>query len=218
MTPLKTFQNLSKVKQDLITRVAIEEFSKKGYAGASINSLVERLGIAKGSIFQYFGDKKGLFLFVFNKSTDMVKEHLRKIRDLPMDEDLFARLEKTLHAGVLFLKKHPIIYKLYLKILFEPGIPFRDEILLSLRKQSLKYFRSLLERAKERGEIRDDIDIDKASFVLDAVMDRFLQAQTMLHLDAGLGIYKCDENNAGYWITDLVDIMRLGMGLKKGEL
>ncbi len=116
------------------------------------------------------------------------------------------------------MKKHPIIYKLYLKILFEPGIPFRDEILLSLRKQSLKYFRSLLEKAKERGEIRDDIDIDKASFVLDAVMDRFLQAQTMLHLDAGLGIYKCDENNAGRWITDLVDIMRLGIGLKKGEL
>ena len=218
MIPLKTFQNLTKAKQDIIIRVAVEEFSEKGYAGASINSLVERLAIAKGSIFQYFGDKKGLFLFVFNKTLEMVKDHLREIRDLPTDEDFFARLERILNAGVLFLHEHPLIYSLYLKTLFESDIPFRNEMLLALRKHSLGYIRSLLETAKKRGELRDDIDIDKASFVLDAVMDRFLQAQTMLHLDAGLGIYKCDENNAGRWITDLVDIMRLGMGLKKGEL
>ena len=212
MIPLKTFQNLSQEKQERITRAAVEEFSKKGYAGASINSLVERLAIAKGSIFQYFGDKKGLFLFVFNKTLEMVKDHLREIRDLPTDEDFFARLERILNAGVLFLHEHPLIYSLYLKTLFESDIPFRNEMLLALRKHSLGYIRSLLETAKKRGELRDDIDIDKASFVLDAVMDRFMQAQTIGHLDGGLGLYRCNKADAGIWVNELVDIMRQGIG------
>lgn len=216
MIPLKTFRNLSKEKRDRITRIAVEEFSEKGYQGASINSIVDRLGIAKGSIFQYFGDKKGLFLFVFDKSMEMVKDYLREVRDQTMDEDLFSRLEKTLFAGVLFIKKHPLLYELYLKILFQSKIPFRNEILLSLREYSLEYLRSLLETAKKRGELRDEIDLDMASFILDAVMDRFLQAQTILHLDAGLGLYNVNEDNARHWIESLVDIMRLGIGLRDG--
>ncbi len=67
VNPRKTFQNLSKEKQERITRIAVEEFAYKGFEGASINSMVGRMKIAKGSIFQYFGDKKGLFLFVFNR-------------------------------------------------------------------------------------------------------------------------------------------------------
>ncbi|MFH1076896.1 MAG: TetR/AcrR family transcriptional regulator, partial [Pseudomonadota bacterium] len=135
----------------------------------------------------------------------------------PINEDLFTKLEKTFQAGIIFLKDHPLIYKLYLKVLFESEIPFRNEILLSLRKNSINYIKSLLETAKERGEIRNDIDIAKASFVVDAIMDRFLQAQTVLHLDAGLGLFKCSEEDVKVWIEGLVGIIRLGIGsIEKG--
>lgn len=108
MKARKTFQNLSQSKQDRITQAAISEFSEKGYTGASINALVENLGIAKGSIFQYFGDKKGLFLFIFDKSTELVKRRLKIIRDQNTEDNLFSRLEKTLYAGVNFLKIIPV--------------------------------------------------------------------------------------------------------------
>ena len=72
-----------------------------------------------------------------------------------------------------------------------------------------------METAKQRGEFRNDIDIEKASFVVDAVMDRFLQAQTVLHFDAGLGLFKCSEEDVNGWIAGLVDIIRLGIG--KGD-
>ncbi|MBW1759853.1 MAG: TetR/AcrR family transcriptional regulator [Deltaproteobacteria bacterium] len=215
MTPLKTFQNLSKPKQKRITRAAVEEFSEKGFTGASINAIVKNLGIAKGSIFQYFGDKQGLFLFVFNQAMEMVKDYLRTVRDQTEDEELFSRLEKTLLAGVHFLREHPLLYTLYLKVLFESQIPFRNKILASLRSYSHEYLYSLLETAKDRGELRENIDLDKTSFVLDAIMDRFLQAQAIQHLDAGLGLYKTDEENARDWIAGIVDIMRIGIGCEE---
>jgi AcrR family transcriptional regulator len=212
MIPLKTFTNLSKTKQERITRIAVEEFGEKGYAGASINAIVKRLGIAKGSIFQYFGDKKGLFLFAFDTAIGTVKDYLRTTRDQTVDEDLFTRLEATLLAGVFFLENHPAIFRLYTRTLFEESVPFRNEILMSLREYSHKYLRSLLETARERGEIRDNLDLDKAGFMLDAIMDRFLQAQTIRHLDAGLGIYNCGRDEAREWISQLTEILRMGIG------
>lgn len=210
MTPLPTFRNLSADKQERITRIAMEEFGEKGYARTSINGIVSRLGIAKGSIFQYFGDKKGLFLFAFNTATEMVKNYLRTVRDETENEDLFTRLEATLLAGAIFLRKHPILYRLYIRAMFESDVPFRNEILQSLRTSSFKYLRKLIASARDRGELRPGIDPEKAAFMLDAIMDRFLQARMLPHLDAGLGIYECPEAEARIWIREMIDMLRTG--------
>ena len=114
----KTFQNLPKDKQDRITKAAVLEFSEKGYSGASINTIVDKLGIAKGSIFQYFGDKKGLFLFIFNRTTDLVKNRLRIIRDDTDDVEVFSRLEKTLWAGINFLNDQILLHYYHKHLLY----------------------------------------------------------------------------------------------------
>lgn len=218
----KTFENLPDSKQDRITRAAVEEFGRAGYTAASINAIVSRLGIAKGSIFQYFGDKKGLFLFVFGQATNMVKDYLRTVRDETADQDLFTRLEATLVAGLMFLDRHPQMYRLYIKILFEDDLPFRDEIMGSLRRYSFKYLRGLLSDARDRGEVAPDLDLDQAAFLLDAIMDRFLQTRTLPHLDAGLGLSGGPPDEARRWISGVVGLLRRGLAVpiqerEKGE-
>ena len=54
MSVSRTFQNLPPHKQQRVLDEALSEFARRGYARASLNALVRRLGIAKGSIFQYF--------------------------------------------------------------------------------------------------------------------------------------------------------------------
>ncbi len=212
MTPLKTFQNLTAEKQERIIRVATIEFGRKGYEGASINAMVQVLGIAKGSMFQYFGDKKGLFLFTFAQSMEMVKDNLRDVRDLTCEKDLFHRLEATLAAGVDFIRENPEAYRLYLRILAESRFPYRDDILRSLREYSQEYIRELLTVAQERCELAEGTDTGRASFMIDAVMDRFLQTRMDPHMDAGLGIYNADQETAGDWIRSLVEFIRGGIG------
>lgn len=211
MTSGKTFQNLSPEKQERITRIAAEEFGEKGFDGASINVMVDRMGIAKGSIFQYFGDKKGLFRFVFTQSVEMVKGYLRTVRDQSIHEPLPVRLEKTLAAGVDFIKSHPLLYRLYIKVLSESRVPFREEMLLSLRQYSIGYLKSLLDQACANGEIQNAVDTKRAAFILDAVMDRFLQAHTLIHLDGGLGIYNAPSDATDEWIKDMVGMICQGI-------
>lgn len=47
--------------------------------------MVNSLQIAKGSIFQYFGDKSGLFMYVFGVAMERVKNYLRDVRDSSAD-------------------------------------------------------------------------------------------------------------------------------------
>lgn len=212
MEPGKTFQNLSPEKQARIARIAVEEFSQKGFDGASINGMVRRMNIAKGSIFQYFGDKKGLFRFVFHQSLALVKDYLRDLRDASSDQPLPWRLRHILRAGIRFVRQHPLLFRLYTRVIFDPKVPFRDEILETLRGQSVNYLKSLLESAKSKGELREGVNPAAAAFVLDAVMERFLLAHAVRHLDSGLGIHDAPEETIKAWIADIIDILCAGVG------
>ena len=209
--PKRTFNNLPAGKRDAIIRVVLEEFSENGYRKTSINTIVGRLGIAKGSIFQYFQDKEGLFLFIFKRSLEKVKHHLRTVRDQTHDLHLFARLEQTLQAGVDFIHTHPLVYRLYLRVMFESHIPYRQEILASIRGYSHDFLKALILTAHERGELRADIQPDVAAFILDAVLDRYLQALSINHLDAGLGLAELDEVAGRLWIRNIVATLEKGL-------
>lgn len=211
MIAAERFNNLPEEKKERILTVASEEFSQKGYAGTSINSIVGRLGIAKGSLFQYFGTKDGLFRFVFSHALERVKCNLRDVRDNTHRRDLSSRLNDTLLTGAWFIRKHPLLYRLYLQLLSDNTIPFRNDMLLALRQYSLEYIRSLLEEARQRGELADHVDLNRAAFMIDAVMDRFLQAQAVPYIDAGLGLFDGDMTDVQGWIEDMVQLIQKGV-------
>ena len=206
-----TFKNLDKRKKNKIFRAALREFSEKGYAGASINRIVADLGIAKGSIFQYFGDKEGLFNFVFVKSIDIVKDHLKSVRDNTKDYDFYSRIETLLTSGISFLRKNPRIYALYTKILYEGNLKFCSALLKAVRQESFEFLSEMIRLGIERGEVRSDMDLSCATFYLDSLLDRFLQAFMLEHFGAQPGIYKANDTQVSRWARELVGLLKEGM-------
>jgi len=143
-----TFLNLSPEKQDRVLAAALGEFSDKGYQQASVNTMVSALGIAKGSIYQYFKDKKSLFLYIFDFAIGMVRRTLLVVKEETREENFFARLEKSLLAGVAFIQRHPRVYGLYLKILFDQHVPRRQELLRAVRQFAAEYLGSLVRQGQ----------------------------------------------------------------------
>jgi AcrR family transcriptional regulator len=60
-------------KRERIVEAALKHFAEQGYHSARIEDLAAQLGVAKGSIFQYFGSKAGLFL----------EAYIRAVRSFP---------------------------------------------------------------------------------------------------------------------------------------
>src|SRR5208337_624250 len=116
---LATFRQLPPDKQERVLTAALAEFADQGYRAASLNRVVAQAGIAKGSLYQYFPNKEGIFRHIFQHALTQVWRTLTTVKEETLGEDFFARLEKSLLAGVRFLREHPRIFSLYLKIQFD---------------------------------------------------------------------------------------------------
>ena len=51
----------TEARREAILDAALEEFAAKGYAGARMEDIARRAGVAKGTLYLHFGDKEGLF-------------------------------------------------------------------------------------------------------------------------------------------------------------
>ncbi|MFZ2087170.1 MAG: TetR/AcrR family transcriptional regulator [Desulfobaccales bacterium] len=206
-----TFHNLPLEKQDRVMAAALGEFSDKGYQQASVNTMVSASGIAKGSIYQYFKDKKSLFLFIFDFAIGMVRRTLLSVKEETREEDFFLRLEKSLLAGVDFIHRHPRVYGLYLKILFDQHVPRRQELLQAVRQFAADYLGSLVRQGHTRGELRPDLPTGAAIFLLDALLDRFLQAVAVPSFDVTLGLDQAGPVELKSRVRELVALLRGGL-------
>lgn len=62
--PTGTFERLPQSKKQQIRDAIIQECSQVPYEQVSINRIVRSAGISRGSFYQYFADKRDMFLYV----------------------------------------------------------------------------------------------------------------------------------------------------------
>jgi AcrR family transcriptional regulator len=66
--PLDTFEKLPDAKRHSILDSGIEEFSRHSYLEANTDRIVAACGISKGSLYHYFGSKKGFYLYLLEEA------------------------------------------------------------------------------------------------------------------------------------------------------
>lgn len=209
--PRETFKNLESDKQQRILEIAIDEFAAHGFRQASMNRMVQKLAIAKGSLFQYFVNKEGLFRVIFDHAVELVRRSLRQVKQDTAEQDFFQRIGQSLLAGIRFIQRHPRIYRIYLKMIFQEDFPLRAEFLQQVHLFSNDYLRPMVEKGIADGDLRSDLNVNMSVFFLDALMDRFLQAYCVSFLDAGAGIYGAPEPEMERHIGEFVELIRKGM-------
>ncbi|WP_243358517.1 TetR/AcrR family transcriptional regulator [Fundidesulfovibrio terrae] len=205
-----TFQNIPPDKQRRVLDEAQKEFAERGFLGASMNRLAARLGIAKGSIFKYFGSKEGLFAKVFDGAVEHFSGFLRKSRDETVGRPLAERLERLLVVGTDFVRTHPDIYRIYLKMLFNEDFPLRERFLGQVRALSARFLTPIIEQAKASGELPASLETPLAVFVLDAVLDRFVQSQAQSWMDTGLHLSLSDPETSRRAASRLAEMLAGG--------
>ncbi|MCU0574172.1 MAG: TetR/AcrR family transcriptional regulator [Syntrophobacteraceae bacterium] len=211
MEPREVFRKLEIDKQQRIFDAAIEEFADQGYKQASVNRMVQKIGIAKGSIFQYFGTKEGLFGFIFDQAVELVRRSLRQVKRETAEADFFERIRRSLIQGIRFIDEHPRVYQVYLKMIFQEDFPLRAQFLQKVHLFSAEYLQPMVESGMARGELRGDLDVKTTVFFLDALMDRFLQAYSVSFLDAGAGFYRASSREIERRVDELVNLLRHGL-------
>jgi len=218
------FEKLEPALRHRILDAALKEFGSFGYGAASMNRLVKGAGISKGAIFKYFGTKAGLFDYVYRSSLGEVKEQLRTVRDSSRSEPFFDRLEKVLRAGLNFTTQRPLSAAVYYRVIYTGDAPHGNRILSEIQGTSKRFLKTLIEDGIKSGELRSDIDAEKTSFIIQSVLDRFLQAHYLEFMAPAINktAWKEDPDPSSgteKWIREITDLFRNGLenGLRRED-
>jgi AcrR family transcriptional regulator len=203
--PKDTFFNLPEEKRALICKVALEEFGEYAFDQASINHIVARAGIAKGSFYQYFEDKADLFLYLARLAGEAKARYIAPVMQNPEEHDFFALLRALYASGIQFAAEHPE-YEAISKNLFEnkDGSLYR-ELMAENLPSAYEFFEMLLDNAVAKGEVRADIDTKMLAHMLVPMNAHFVEYY-MEHV--------APEYDEGMLETldKFVDMLRSGIG------
>ncbi|WP_028775335.1 TetR/AcrR family transcriptional regulator [Shimazuella kribbensis] len=106
---LSKFDVLESEKQERILNAAMKEFAEKGFQHASTNQIVANAGISKGLLFHYFSNKKALYLYLYEYSTDKILEDFFGQIDFGQN-DILLRLREMLVIKFRLMNKYPVIF------------------------------------------------------------------------------------------------------------
>src|ERR1022692_3049767 len=67
----------SEAKRARIVEAAIRPFAERGYGAARVEDIAAQLGIAKGSVFQHFKSKDGLFFEAYKKAVQSFPKYMQ---------------------------------------------------------------------------------------------------------------------------------------------
>ena len=168
-----------------IVSVAMRHFAERGYEGTRMDAIASELGIAKGSIFQYFGSKAGLFLAAYK---DAVRS-LRPYQEAPPEvraEGIFAMIRYSLVHSDHLIREDWVPYRVMLLGSYATELRLKREINRFLVEEDPFGTVALVREGIERGEIRTDIDPGLIVAMIDWLNERIQDALVTEELDPGL--------------------------------
>ena len=166
--PKQTFFNLPEGKRQAIIDIAVDEFARHDYRSASISRIVARAGIAKGSIYQYFEDKRDLFLYLLDLAA---QEKMALLQGMPPEPgmDFFTYLRWLAATGSRATLAHPRLAAVGYRALYG-DLPFRDEAIAQVKEAARRYVDDLVGKAIAAGDIDPEVDPEMASFVVSTLV------------------------------------------------
>jgi AcrR family transcriptional regulator len=182
-------------RREAILAAALDEFAERGFAGARLEDVARRAGVAKGTIYLYFRDKEELFQELVRSALSPFVAAIEGALslDLPL-RVVCDRLAGSFVREVLGTRRKDII-----RLVLTEGRRFPKVAKFYYHEVPARAFaavRALVQRGVARGEITDDtlakfpqmiIAPALVAVVWDGLFDKYepLDAEAMLqkHFD-----------------------------------
>ena len=172
-------------KRDRIAECAMRHFAADGYVGAKVEDVAVELGIAKGSIFQHFGSKAGLFFEAYKRAVSSLPAWLDAPQDV-RDEGFFATVMYWLTRTEHLVREDLVPYRVSLIGNYGTDLSLKRDINRFLVSEDPYGTLEFVEFGIARGEVRDDVDLELVVSIVDWLSAALQEALVTEELDPGL--------------------------------
>ena len=160
-------------RADRILDAAGELMLRWGYNKTTIDDIVRLAGVAKGTIYLHWKTREDLFLGLMRREyVRLVEDIQRRIASDPDGGTLHGIIKHSMLATM----KSPLTKAVLLRDTDLLGEWMRNEYASATFSQQIGQSLAMLEYYRERGVLRDDIEIHKLVYMLDALIIGFLVA------------------------------------------
>ncbi|MFW5500004.1 MULTISPECIES: TetR/AcrR family transcriptional regulator [unclassified Maridesulfovibrio] len=177
-------QDRADVTRNDILEAALEVFSEKGYAGANTKNIAAAAGVATGSVYRYFKNKKVIFIEVI----DMLQGRT--------DSNIFAKARIMLDEGEPFIEVMRMLTTYFVESHRSNRMFFRevmaleatdDDISVIGREQDRLVREKLLEfLLTQKAYLKVD-DLEAAAELVHLVMKQVLHQTVIFDSEVGEG-------------------------------
>ncbi len=174
--PRPRFLTLDPARRERLLEAAAREFATRGYEGASLNRIIERLRLSKGQFYYYFDDKADLFLAVLEWSWQYLApiaegdvERLEADSFWPAVERFVADLRERTRTMPWLIGLTRLIYT-------PPSEPAINKPVAQKLEAGRALQRAFVRRGQQVGCVRTDVPEDLllgVLFAADSAFDRW---------------------------------------------
>lgn len=175
----ETFLRLPEEKRQRFLEAAWEEFTRVKFSETSINQIVRRAGIPRGSFYQYFADKEDLFAYLLEDIRDRVVQVFGELLRRT-DGDIF-QLQPALYDCITRDGgDRPMMDRCFRLLQVNPGIDLQKLMAGMLRQE---FPPELLEKIHVSSLVRQDGEYVRRVFLMTlgvlgrAIMDALLEPE-----------------------------------------
>src|ERR1700752_1418941 len=206
--PTVTWARIDPARRAAIVDAAEAEFSAHGFSRGSLNVIARRAGVAKGSLFQYFADKRDLYAFIADIASQRVRAYMEdRINELDPSRPFFNFLTDWLDAWVAYFADHPHERALHAAATLEVDTEARVSVPNVIHRPYLQVMRPLGRHAPARGDLRADADIDALLSLLLLIFPHLALAPYMRGLDPVLGLDEPTPEQPALAVRRLVAVL-----------
>ena len=168
--------------RDRILKEAAGEFARLGFEQANINTIAERAGIGKGTIYLYFPSKRDLFMAMLQAIAQRQVDAARHA--LKSADTLQTQFEALFLAFVHLATEDADGFHVYMSALYGVNRAFQDEAVVLLREYVALIGEALASRLAG-APVSANLDAS-ALFVLSATESFVLSARVLGYREARL--------------------------------
>jgi AcrR family transcriptional regulator len=206
--PTVTWARVDPVRRAAVIEAAEAEFGMHGFSGGSLNVIARRAGVAKGSLFQYFADKRDLYAFIADVASLRVRGYMEdRIRELDPSRPFFDFLTDWLDAWVAYFADHPHERALHAAATLEVDTEARVSVQNVIHRHYLEVLRPLVRDAHVRGDLRADSDTDALMSLLLLIFPHLALAPYVRGLDPILGLDEPSPEQPALAVRRLVAVL-----------
>lgn len=210
--PKETFTNLNEEKQENIMRAAIKKFSSQGYEKSNIGDIAKDAGVAKGSMYQYFENKKGLFLYSLKWAMELLMKKYSKYMTVPdKNINIFDYLYNSSRDAMIQMREEREAVIFIQDVFLGKYRNLMDESMEYMMKVSDDYLYEIIRQGKENGFIRKDMDDKLLSLYITAVSLKFKEYIMSRARNSGEDIIDEPFEEYEKELKDMIELLKHGL-------